>query len=651
MMLSAIPTKRERWLHLQSFARSRRLRNLFLASGLAVALLMVAMLAAMIAIDAGIADRMIARWASRKLGREVRIEGLHATLLSSRPHLAIRTLTIGNPKWAPAGSFAKATDISARILPWSVLTGVVRAPELTINRLDLHLIRDKMGRNNWTLGKASPGQPPFGFLKGTDRLGIAGGHVDLRDLQHDFRFVAVFRHDPSAAAALTLNGSGELKGGGVTLRSRGGALNGKAVGRPYPFTARIIDGATFVDARGHSAQPFDLSAYSLAMRLHGPNLADLTYLFDLQTPNSAPYALLVDASGHGQMVTLTNLRGRVGASDFRGSIQSDQSRPHHRVKADLVFGRWSKPDIEAAFAETPSRGQARSSSGLMASASHSRWLLSDAPFPVERLNLVDVDSTLQIAEMTDFATPLTHVQAHAVLDRGVLTLTDVAARVYGGRVSGMARLDIRTPVPRMRIKGFLRGGELATIRPGSRSGVSGRFDAEIDLAGQGSSLHRVASDASGRLAVHVDQGKTSRAVDLMVGGDMLRAAGSLGDTRRSIQLDCADAAFNAKHGALSSREIVLQTPSGITTGTGSLNLATEQIDLVLTGHPTKKRLFQLALPVRIHGPFAGLSVSVLPAHNAAVLGLKGSLGVLMSPLAAIIPLKRASERTARCYAR
>ncbi len=312
-MLSSIPTKRD---GRHRFARSRWLRHLFLSSSLALVLIIVTMLAAMIAIDAGIADRMIAGWASRKLGRDVHIDGLQAELLSSRPHLTISRLTISNPTWAGHGNLASVTDISAQIQPWSILSGTMRIPELTIGKLDLHLIRDKAGRNNWTLGEASPGQAAFGFLKATDRLGIADGHVDLRDLQNSFQFAGAFNHDPSVAAALTLSGSGDLKGGEVTLTAKGGALNGKAVGRPYPFKARIIDGATVVNARGHSGQPFDLSTYSLSMVLCGPNLADLTYLFDLQTPNSAPYAISVNASANGPMVTLTDLQGRVAAATF-----------------------------------------------------------------------------------------------------------------------------------------------------------------------------------------------------------------------------------------------------------------------------------------------------------------------------------------------
>lgn len=627
------------------------LRRLFLGSSLALVFVFVDMLAVMIAIHAGLAARMIAGWASRKLGRDVHIEGLQAELLSSRPHLTISRLTISNPAWAGPGNLASVADISAQIQPWSILSGMMRIPELTIGKLDLHLIRDKAGRNNWTLGKASPGQPAFGFLKATDRLGIADGHVDLRDLQNSFQFAGAFSHDPFVAAALTLSGSGDLKGAEVTLTAQGGALNGKAVGRPYPFKARIIDGATVVNARGRSGQPFDLSTYSLSMVLRGPNLADLTYLFDLQTPTSAPYAVLLTASANGPMVTLTDLQGRVGGSDFRGWIQSDQSRPHHRVKADLVFGRWTKADIEAAFADTPTRAMARSASGASTGARHSRWLVSDERFPVQRLQLVDVDSTLRIAELTGFAAPLMHVRAHVVLDHGVLVFSDIAARIYGGSLSGMARLNIRTPTPRVRIRGALRGGELAAIRPHSQPAISGRFDVNVDLAGNGGSLHAAASDASGRLAVQVDQSRTSRAVDFMVGGDLLRAAGSLGDTRRVIQFDCASAAFDAEGGTLSSRAIVLQTPSGITTGTGSINLASEQINLVFTGHPVRKKLFQLAMPVMIRGPLAHPSVSVLPARNATALGLKGKFGVLMSPLAAIIPLKRATEPITRCAPR
>ena len=522
--------------------------------------------------------------------------------------------------------------------------------DLAIGTLKLRLIRDASGRNNWTLGKAQPGRPAFGFLEGTDRLSIADGHVDLQDLQHRFAFAGVFKHDPTETAVLSVVGSGILKGGAIRLQARGGPLNGKSVGQPYPFAARIIDGETEVDARGTSGQPFELSRYALAMRVHGPNLADLTYLFNLQTPNSASYTLTLDAKTNGPFGQVSNLKGRVGKSDFKGTIQSDQSHPRQSVHADLAFGIWTKEDIEAASAETPPHLQARSVSSAFANAKTSRWLRSDEHFPIRRLSLVDIDATLRIANLTGFTAPLSRARVRVKLDQGVLTFSRFTAEMFGGVLTGTARLDASASNPEVKIKGMLRQGNLALVHPREGPAMSGKFDLQLDLKGTGPSLHAAASNAAGRLAIHVDQGRTSRAVDFMVGGDMLRAAGSFGDTHRAIQFDCARATFAARAGVLSSHDIALQTPSGVTSGTGTINLASEQIDLILTGHPIKKRLFQVALPVRIKGSLMRPSASLLPAPAAAALGLKGNVGVFFSPLAAMLFHERAIEPANLCLA-
>ena len=639
MTAAAVPVRgsRSRW---KSLLPRSRPKQCVVAIVLVAGTLLLLAFAAVLAIDAGWADRILVRWASRTLEREVTISNIHVRLLSARPGLTIGKVTVFNPAWAGGGQLGVMDSVSATVRPRSILSGNLQLPEVTIGRLDLHLIRQRSGRNNWTLGKPRPGQRAFGFLRGVKALRIADGHVDFRDEQNDFAFRGAFRHEPIAGGALALAGSGSLNGDAVILRAEGGPLNGDVIGRAYPFVARIIDGGTVIDARGHSGQPFDLASYGLSMRLRGPNLADLFYLFKIQTPNSAPYALSVYASANGPMVKLTDLAGRVGGSDFRGSIESDQSSPHHRVHADLTFGTWTKADIELALAPTPPRSSARSVPGKSEGPTKSRWLLSDQPFPIERLGLVDIAATLHIFDLSGFTTPLTDVRAHVNLTRGNLSFSNISAHAYGGFLSGVMRLDARSIQPKISVHGSLRAANLALIAPRSRARVSGIIDVDADLFGSGRSLHRAAAASFGRLTIGISQSRTSPAVDFMIGGDTLRALLSLGASEKSVQLDCARAEFIASAGNLSSRGIVVQTPSGVTTGIGTIDLSSENLDIVLTGYPIRKRLFQVSMPVRISGPWAHPNAMLLPARNAQALGLKGKLGVILSPVAAIVPIGR-----------
>jgi uncharacterized protein involved in outer membrane biogenesis len=368
------------------------------------------------------------------------------------------------------------------------------------------------------------------------------------------------------------------------------------------------------------------------------NLADLSYLFNLQAPNSAPFALKTRAIGQGPQVRFERLSGRIGASDVVGSIKSDQSNTRHRVTADLRFGRWTKADIEAAFATLPPHSSTRVTSGAAAIGKPSRWLLSDAPFPIERLRAIDVDSRIEAKSLEGYTAPMTDVRSHVVLDHGSLTFSKARARIYGGELSGDGVLDVRSSTPQVTIKGKLQGAEIGQAQAMAANGVSGNIGARFWFAGRGASLHDAAAHAGGQTKVYIGPGLLPRPAAFLLGGDLLRAAGSLGDTRRAVSVFCAAATFSGFTGRFRTDDLVIQTPVGITAGNGTINFADERLAMILTGQPTRKRLFQVAMPVKLEGPLARPTASLLPGANARKLGIKGKLGVLLSPVAAVLPL-------------
>jgi uncharacterized protein involved in outer membrane biogenesis len=598
----------------------------------------LAFAAALYAIDKGWADRPIKSWISHKLGREVRFDGLEAHLLSPVPTIRVRNLMISNTNWAGGGDLAEIAQVTATVRPWSIFRGQLDVTALQLESPMLNLIRGKSGQRNWVLGHPKPGERAFGFLRGVAGLSITNGRMTLRDLQQGCEMRGRFDHRGGLSLPFHLKADGTLRGATFILAGVGGPLNGPSVERPYPFLAEIIDGKTVIDARGTSGQPFDLYAYDLAIALHGPNLADLSYLFNLQTPNSAPFTLTTRAIGTGPQVRFERLKGRIGASDVAGSINSDQSTSRHRVKADLRFGRWTKADIEASLATLPPHSSTRAISGASAIGKPSRWLLSDAPFPVDRLRAIDVDSRIEAQSLEGYTAPLTDVRAHVVLDHGRLIFSDARGRIFGGELSGNVVLNARSPTPEVNIKGELRGAEMGKAPALSANGVRGRIGAQFLFVGQGASFHGAAAHAKGHARVEIGPGLMLRPAAFLLGGDLLRAAVSLGDTRRAVSITCAAATFTASTGQFRTDDLLIQTPAGMTAGNGMIDLANERLTMTLTGHPTKKRLFQVAMPVKLDGPLARPTASLLPGANARKLGISGKLGILLSPVAAVLPL-------------
>jgi uncharacterized protein involved in outer membrane biogenesis len=605
-------------------------------------------LALLSSIDRGWLDRPLARWASHKLGRTVRFEALETHLLSSRRSITVRGLTISGPSWAGDRNLVRIARFSARMELLPLFFGQARMPDILIEEPRVQLIRLRDGRNNWTLNRNSPGEPAFAALRGTQMLRISGGVFSLDDQTRGLRFAGTFAQEPGTRLPFSLHGQGTLQTGGLALTARGGPLQGASAGRSYPFVARLVDGGLIMRARGTSGQPFDFSRYNLAIASQGPNLADFAYLFSLQAPNSAPFSLTVRAQADGPMVSFSDLSGHTGNSDFAGWIRSDQRTRRHKVTADLRSKRWTRQDVEAWLSPLPSRAFARSTSGRMAVEPAGSWILSNEAFPVDQLRAVDLESGIEVSSLEGYSLPLRSVRAHVRLNHGRLLISKLRARMYGGSVSGGVQLNVAGRRPLLGVSAAVRGLDLGRIRTPASMRLGGRLNLQMHLRGGGESIHTAAAAATGKASMRITAGILPPPAAFLLGGDIIRAVGTFGKGKSAVTMSCARASFGGSHGKFLVRDLAIRTAEGMTVGHGTLDLGTEQINLRLDGQPTERRLFQVALPVLVQGSLSRPSVTLLPHSNARKLGLKGKLGVALSPIVALLPLGRGPQVTADC---
>ena len=79
-----------------------------------------------------------------------------------------------------------------------------------------------------------------------------------------------------------------------------------------------------------------------------------------------------------------------------------------------------------------------------------------------------------------------------------------------------------------------------------------------------------------------------------------------------IAIRCAAAALELGHGRARVRTLVLDTDRTRTLGTGSIDLARESLDLVLTPEAKQSGLFILDRSIRVHGPLHELRHELVP---------------------------------------
>ena len=591
-------------------------------------------------LDRGWFDRPLETLLSRKLGRTVKFGSFRTHLLTASPQIEIRDLTVANAHWDNRRPMVQIDHLSASLKLAPLLVGRIEAPILTVDGIALNLVRLRDGRNNWTFGSGHLSGAEFEPLRGTRALTIRRGTLDFVDAQRSVHFTGHFEQRPSGTMPFALVGTSMLAKVPLQLRARGGGLNGPGVSDAYPFVAELVDGAMRVRAQGTSGQPFDFKRFEVRIDAKGPNLADVGYLFNLGLPNSAPFKLQTQARGAGPHFAFDRLRVRFGQSDVDGWVRSDHSSQIPKVVAALSSRVWTRADVEAALSPIAPRASARSRSGATAVQPAGHWMLSDEPFPIQNLRALDLDAHIRVRELRGYPLALHDITTRLDLTKGKLTSYSLLAGLYGGRLIGKMRLDGQATRPVVTMQGGVRDVHLDQLAHGTRARMSGLLDVDIDMRGEGRSLHQAAATASGSASVRIIRGSLPPAAAYMLGGETLRAIGSLGDSRRQMTLDCASVHVSGSSGRLTARSIAMHTAAGDTGGSGWIDLAGEKLHFTLLGAPARRRLFHVTMPIVVQGSFRQPTVTVLPGQNARKIGLKGKLGVMLSPVAALIPMGR-----------
>jgi uncharacterized protein involved in outer membrane biogenesis len=111
----------------------------------------------------------------------------------------------------------------------------------------------------------------------------------------------------------------------------------------------------------------------------------------------------------------------------------------------------------------------------------------------------------------------------------------------------------------------------------------------------------------------------------------------LSESPNRSKVRCAVADFKVTDGIARANRIVVDTDVVLIKGEGTVNLRTERLNLRVEGESKKPRLLRLFVPINIHGPFTRPGIDLETGGAVAQGGLGAALGVLLTPLAAILP--------------
>lgn len=586
----------------------------------------------------------VARIASARMHREVTINGdLKVHLFSWQPSATVDGITVANAPWAGRNDMADIGRMAVRIRLLPLLIGHVDLRLLRFDKANVTLLRDANGRANWDFSGGRKATQPLRLPPIRDFI-INDGRLTYHDVQRKLNFTGTLNAAEQLGGAnrgFELRGKGALNREPFTLLVTGGPLLNIDRNKPYPFDAEIRAGETVVTAKGAVPRPFDLGKFHMDATARGPDAADLYGVTGVALPNTPPYNLRGRLSRDGQTWRVDGLGGRVGTSDLAGDVSLKTGRERPLLTARLHTKSLDFKDLGPLFGGGAGKVASPEQAAISRRLQAEQRLLPDAPLRVERIRAIDADVTYKADQIHNAPVNLQSGSAHVKLDAGVLKADPLAFALPQGRIAGTIELDARKATPVTDLDLRLSDARLEQLVPVKLNGgapFSGAFVGRAKLRGEGDSVRKAFGNADGQLTLVVPGGEIRRSFAELMGVDVVKGLGLLlSKSQETTPIRCGVANFQAQDGVFRAERIVVDTGPVLIKGSGAVDMNSERLDLKAQGHPKKFQLVRVLAPVTAEGPIMRPKLGVQPGGAIAQGGAAAALGVVLSPLAAILP--------------
>src|SRR6202012_1298357 len=178
----------------------------------------------------------------------------------------------------------------------------------------------------------------------------------------------------------------------------------------------------------------------------------------------------------------------------------------------------------------------------------SSHLLPDTPLQVNRVRQMDAHVNFHADRVVSTDFPLRQLNMKLDLDHGVLKLDPISFALAFGKLAGNVTIDARKDIPAIDLDARLQDVKLQQFVASNPPIVEGTLEARAKLHGTGASIHKAASNASGKFTAIVPRGTVRQKFAELLGIDIDRAFLFSGNKDTGVR--CALADFQVKDGVM-----------------------------------------------------------------------------------------------------
>ena len=232
-------------------------------------------------------------------------------------------------------------------------------------------------------------------------------------------------------------------------------------------------------------------------------------------------------------------------------------------------------------------------------------IFPDYEFPVDSLRAIDLDFDWEIQKVKSKGVHLGNLSYNLTLEDGLLKIGPLKGTLWHGTFDGKIILDASQYVPTLSVQLKVQDLDLGFLDDtvGVTDLVNGDIDLiKLNLKSRGTTFHEVLSRANGE--AELVEGPieiTNEHIDFWAADIFMLTLSKAWEKEEVTQLNCAVGYFDINEGEIQSDAILIDTQRITVGGFGTLNLGSENIDLILVPQPKNPTLATLGHPVRVTG--------------------------------------------------
>ncbi|MDR1057715.1 MAG: AsmA family protein [Coxiellaceae bacterium] len=533
-------------------------------------------------------------------GRELKITGNISWTLFPWLGIKIQNITLGNPPDFKDSHFATAKEISisVKLIPL-IFKHSIEADHLILNDLDLQLVINTMGRNNWQdlLTFASHSKQPTTTTTNTDKFAvnnitIDNGNISWQDQKNDRKLKISklnlscknvnLKHPFSLKTSFNLAHLSPFLDGNIDIKTQISLVT------PNSYQLKNLKLQTTNAIISGALQLPDLTGNLIISDTGSQALPYLLGIIPQKQPNSS-FKVIVELSP--TIIKIPSIKANLDEMALTGNVNYSANT--------LTFDVFLNKLDTTIFNEPNSQVKTVASS----QSSPSIW------------QTIKIDGNLKIGAIQAEKLHLNNFTTKIIGNNGLFNCKNLEFDFYGGKVSGNVTTNIQNSIPQSNLQLSLVNASMHALLVDliKYDKLSGNLVLNTKINIRGLTANEVLHSLNGDGNILITNGsyhgvdipyEIRRTHALLNAKPLPQKSGSSSTTN----FDRLTTSFNIHDTILNTTDFLLQAHDYQVNGKGSANLITNYLDIVLSAYSTHDKNF--FLPVKITGPINNPSVTI-----------------------------------------